>query len=523
MQDASLDGRERRTNFGRLEDQVFDVAVIGGGITGAGIARDAALRGLSVALVEARDYGSGTSSRSSKMIHGGLRYLAQGDVGLVREAATERQVLRRIAPHLARPTPFLIPTTTMSMTVKLRAGLWTFEKLGNVPEAERHEHIPLHELKHREPVMRTDGLSGALCYTEFLTNDAKLVLANIRAARQAGAVVLNYAKAVQLTGDGLVVRSALAREQLGARVRARVVVNAAGAWVDEVRALEQKDAQPRLSLSRGIHLVLPRSRIPLNATLIMQAPDKRSVFAVPKQDFTYIGTTDVFHAGTDYWPAPERSDIDYLLRSAERALRISPIQDHEIVALWSGIRPLIAQADKKPSDVSRKDEIWISPGLVSVAGGKLSAYRAMAARVVDLVLERLGAAGRPCSTADLPLPGAVTGIGQVERQLGGVGGTAAERLIELYGDEAAAILAAGGDVAAEAGHAVVHEGAVRLEDYWVRRSARAWFDRDAGRGALEPAAEAMGALLGWSAAERAAEIESCRAIDACSRELLGRH
>jgi glycerol-3-phosphate dehydrogenase len=196
------------------------------------------MRGLSVALVEARDYASGTSSRSSKMIHGGLRYLAQGDVALVKEAASERQILRRIAPHLARLTPFLIPTVSMAMAAKLRAGLWTFEKLGGVPEAERHEAIGLAELRRREPLMRTDGLNGAILYPEFLTDDARLVLANIRAAQAAGAVVLNYAAAAELTGDGLVARSTLEGEALGARVRAKLVVNAAGAWVDRVRALE---------------------------------------------------------------------------------------------------------------------------------------------------------------------------------------------------------------------------------------------------------------------------------------------
>jgi glycerol-3-phosphate dehydrogenase len=172
------------------------------------------------------------------MIHGGLRYLAQGDVALVKEAASERQILRRIAPHLARLTPFLIPTVSMAMAAKLRAGLWTFEKLGGVPEAERHEAIGLAELRRREPLMRTDGLNGAILYPEFLTDDARLVLANIRAAQAAGAVVLNYAAAAELTGDGLVARSTLEGEALGARVRAKLVVNAAGAWVDRVRALE---------------------------------------------------------------------------------------------------------------------------------------------------------------------------------------------------------------------------------------------------------------------------------------------
>lgn len=516
MNSMSLDTRRRAQVFADLESRSFDLAVIGGGITGAGIARDAAMRGLSVALVEARDYASGTSSRSSKMIHGGLRYLAQGDIALVKEAASERQILRRIAPHLTRLSPFLIPTTNMAMTAKLRTGLWTFEKLGGVPEAEKHEVIGLAELQRREPLMRTERLNGAVLYPEFLTDDARLVLANIRSAQGAGAVVINHAAASDLTGDGLVATSTLG-DNLGARIKAKLVVNAAGAWVDAVRGLEAGESDTRMSMSRGIHLVLPRVRLPINATIIIRAPDKRSIFAVPRGAFTYIGTTDVFHDGADYWPAPTRDDIDYLLRATEAALAIDPIGDTEIVSLWSGVRPLIAQPGKKANEVSRKDEIWTSPsGMISIAGGKLSAYRAMAERVVDLAVERLGQTALACATADAPLPG-----GSRTVRLNGLDPLAADRLAGLYGDEANEIVIAGGDVAAEARRAVTHEGAATLEDYWVRRSARAWFDEGAGLATLAPAADAMGALLGWDDAMTAAQIAHCRAINDASRRLLG--
>lgn len=518
MSSTQLDARTRRQVFAELESRTFDLAVIGGGITGAGIARDAAMRGLSVALVEERDYASGTSSRSSKMIHGGLRYLSQGDIALVKEAASERQILRRIAPHLTTLSPFLIPTTNMAMTAKLRTGLWTFEKLGSVPEAEKHEVIGLAELQRREPLMRTGKLNGAVIYPEFLTDDARLVLANIRSAQCAGAVVVNHAAASELTGGGLVAISTL-DDGLGARIKAKLVVNAAGAWVDKVRGLEAGESDTRMSMSRGIHLVLPRERLPIHSTLIIRAPDKRSIFAVPRGAFTYIGTTDVFHDGADYWPAPTRDDIDYLLRATDAALSIDPIKDSEIVSLWSGVRPLIAQPGKKANEVSRKDEIWTSPGrLVSIAGGKLSAYRAMAERVVDLVVERLGQTALPCSTADAPLPGGSRGLGN---SLSRLDPRAAERLARLYGDEANEIVIAGGDVAAEAARAVTHEGAATLEDYWVRRSARAWFDEGAGLAALAPAAAAMGALLGWDDAMTAAQIAHCRQINDQSRRLLG--
>jgi len=402
------------------------------------------------------------------------------------------------------------------MTAKLRTGLWTFEKLGGVPEAEKHEVIGLAELQRREPLMRTERLNGAVLYPEFLTDDARLVLANIRSAQGAGAVVINHAAASDLTGDGLVATSTLG-DNLGARIKAKLVVNAAGAWVDAVRGLEAGESDTRMSMSRGIHLVLPRARLPIEATTIIRAPDKRSIFAVPRGAFTYIGTTDVFHDGADYWPAPTREDIDYLLRATEAALTIDPIRDAEIVSLWSGVRPLIAQPGKKANEVSRKDEIWTSPsGMISIAGGKLSAYRAMAERVVDLAVERLGQTAQDCATADAPLPG-----GSRTARLDGLDPLAAERLAGLYGDEANEIVIAGGDVAAEARRAVTHEGAATLEDYWVRRSARAWFDEGAGLAALAPAAEAMGALLGWDDAMTAAQIAHCRAINDASRRLLG--
>ncbi len=511
---ASLNAGERTASFSRLEGDMFDLAVIGGGITGAGIARDAALRGLSVALLEAQDYASGTSSRSSKMIHGGLRYLAQGDVALVRESASERQVLRRIAPHLARITPFVIPTTSLATQAKLRAALWSFEKLGGVPATEQHEVWSLDELARREPHLRRDRLNGAVAYPEFLTDDARLTLANVRSAAAAGAVVLNHARVEALVEEGgratgLIARSTLVGEDRGARVKARVIVNAAGPWVDGVRALAVGDRDRRLAISKGIHLVLPRGALPVSSTLILRAPDKRNIFAVPRGDFTYLGTTDQFQESIDYWPEIDRADIDYLLNAAQVAMDVPAIRDQDIVALWAGIRPRIGDAGKKATEVSRKDEMWVGPsGVIAIAGGKLSAYRAMASRIVDAVEGRLDRRPSPCRTADLPLPGG-------ERVLDGD-----DRLDRLYGTEAALIRAAGGDVVAEARHAVLHEGAATLEDYWVRRSARAWFDRQAGRAALAPAADAMGHLLGWDDRRRAAEIHHCLQLDRNSRRAL---
>jgi glycerol-3-phosphate dehydrogenase len=525
--ESRIDSRNRARCLGSLEDQRFDLIVIGGGVTGAGIARDAAMRGYSVALLEARDYASGTSSRSSKMIHGGLRYLSQGHVALVKEAALERQVLRRIAPHLAKPERFLIPSRSAANTAKLRAGIWVYEKLGRVPAAEYHSVLNVAELARREPAVNTNGLHGAIVYTEFLTDDSRLVLANVRSAQAAGAAVVSYAAVDGLLLEagrivGVTARSTLAGEDRRVRVMGRLVVSAAGVWVDEVRALEQGQKDARLVLSRGIHLVVQRDRLPVNNTIVLPTEDNRAAFAVPRGRFTYLGTTDVFHGGTEYWPTFDRQDVDYLRAAAGRNLRTEAITDGDIVALWSGIRPLVSQPGKKANEISRKDEIWTSPaGLISVAGGKLSAYRAMAEHVVDLIATRLeGKSALPCSTAERPLPGGARILSAADIRRLDPDPEKAERLARLYGDEAAAIAADGGDVAAEARHAVTHEGALTLEDYWVRRSARAWFDEQAGLGSLEPAARTMATLLGWDDAERERQVSMCKSLEQGSRKPL---
>lgn len=515
----ALDLRDRDAIFDALGREVFDLAIIGGGISGAGIARDAAMRGLTVALVEAGDFASGTSSRSSKMIHGGLRYLAQGDLNLVREAASERKAVEVIAPYLTRQTPFVMPFRNAAAEAKLRAGLWTFEKLGDVAKARRHEVWSRSELAAREPAIDVTDATGAVVYPEYLTDDARLTLANIRSAAGAGARVTNYAKvqAVVLENDCAtaidVTDSLPGGEARRARVRARVIVNAAGPWVDAVRALESAGATSRLALARGVHLVVPRAALPVRRTVIMSAADRRSVFAVPKGAVTYIGTTDTFHPVAEAWPPVTPDDVDYLLSAAAARFCTSRLTADDIVSVWSGVRPLVAQAGKSASDISRKDELWIGPGgILSIAGGKLTAYRRMAERVVDEVAISLGRAVAACRTALDPLPGGDVAPANLRAELLAAGRDEVDvdRLIGLYGSEVRDIATAGSGPAVEAARAVLCEGALRLEDYWARRSARAWFDPDAGMAALAAAADAMAPLLGWSTDRVAQEIAGCR-------------
>ncbi len=487
---GALDLRNRDALFAALEAEVFDLAVIGAGITGAGVARDAALRGLRVALIDARDFAAGTSSRSSKMIHGGLRYLAQGDLALVREAASERAIVQHIAPHLARETPFVIPAKNAAVMAKLRAGLWTFEKLGGVAKSNRHEVWSAAQLRMREPTLAASDLAGAVVYPEYLTDDARLTLANVRSAATDGAVVASYARAGAIIRDGdkatgLEVLDTLpGGEDRQARLMARIIVNAAGPWADSVRAMEDAGSASRLTLARGVHLVIPHARLPINRTIIMNAADGRGVFAVPKGPVTYLGTTDTFHPDAEAWPPITAQDVEYLLAATNRRFAVDPITPADIVSVWSGVRPLVAQAGKSASEISRRDELWTGPaGMISIAGGKLTAYRQMAQRVVDAVELAMGRKPQASRTAVTPLIG---------------------------GDAGADIASIPGGVSAQAIHAVLVEGALTLEDWWVRRSGRAFFDLDAGMGALQTAADAMAPLLGWSSAEIARQVAICR-------------
>ena len=519
MSDNSLDFRNRSGVFSALEDAPFDVLVIGAGITGCGVARDAAMRGLRVALVDAADIGAGTSSRSSKLIHGGVRYLAQGQMNIVREAATERKTLRRIAPHLAQTTQLIVPGRSRAELLKFKAGLIGYERLGEVDASERHELWDVDRLRAEEPLLRTQSVRGAIVYPEYVTDDARLTLANARSAAAAGAVIATYAPVTKIATEnghaiGATVGSALHGERHGADIRARVIVNAAGPWLDAVRTLEAEDTAPLLQLTKGIHVTLRRERLPVRHTVIIVTADKRSIFAVPRDEFVYFGTTDTFYPDADYWPEITRDDVNYLLRCGGSAFNGDAISDSDIVSMWAGVRPLLAQTGKSPSEISRRHEIIEGPhGVMSIAGGKLTSYRSMAERIVDKCEERLGQAHVPCATAENPLPGGdLEDVSGLSSALGrrGIEPAASARLARLYGSEADAIANDGANVPAEARRAVLHEGALTLEDYWVRRSARARFDDDGGSASLEPAAAVMAQLLGWDATERSRQIEECR-------------
>jgi glycerol-3-phosphate dehydrogenase len=520
---ASLSTLARAQTRANLARETFDLIIIGGGITGAGLARDAAMRGLSVALLEAADFASGTSSRSSKLIHGGLRYLERGEVNLVRKTALERKEIYRAAPHLSEPRWMVMPMAGRAMLYSLRLAVTTYERLGAVDSHETNRAWTGATLAEQEPALDRKQFPHALAYREYLTDDARLVLANLRAAAAAGAQILNHAPVVGVlrSGEravGVEARCTTSGEPFA--VHGRVIVNAAGPWVEAIQRLEDPEAKPFLHLSKGIHISIPATKLPVRNLLVLNTLDKRRLFALRRGDVVYVGTTDTtYEPGADIWPSIDREDVDYLLEPVARYFETAPITAADIVGAWAGLRPLIADPTKKnPSELSRRDELLFGPlGVLSIAGGKLTGYRGMARRVLETIADQLG---RPVPELgdEAPLPGGdfdgdLDALASRLIQAHGIDQPSADRLARLFGAEAAQVLALGAApihpssrcVVGEVRWAVEHEGAATLEDLLYRRTRLPLYDLDA-REAIEPLAALLGDALGWDEARRREEI-----------------
>ena len=526
---SAINALDREATLNRLEGETFDCAIIGGGITGAGIAREATQRGLSVALLEAEDFASGTSSRSSKLIHGGLRYLAMGDVWLVRETARERKAIRRIAPHLAEPRWMIVPSRSRAGLLKIRAGVAAYERLGRVASEDVHRNWSESDLEREEPLIRRSTYRFACVYREYLTDDARLVLANLRSAVASGAAVCNHAPVAAILREGGRATGIEARDRLSGRtvrVRARAVINAAGPWVEAVRALEDPEAAPLLHLSKGIHVVLSRERVPLNNILILGAGDGRTIFVIPRAATVYVGTTDTSYAvGATVWPEITAQDVEYLLSPLPRCLDLDPVKPKEVLGAWAGLRPLVAEPGKKPNEISRRDEILVGPAnVVTIAGGKLTGYRKMACRAVEKTAEVTGLSVKPPTDEDPPLPGGdfeggLDRLGSALADEVGSPRSAADRLVRLYGTETRAVVGPkfhpvveGGDAAlGEIDWAIAQEGAVTLEDVLQRRMRLPLYDPIQSERAVEAIADRMAELLGWEGAKREEEVAVARA------------
>ena len=498
-----------------LEADRYDVVVVGGGITGAGIAREAAGRGLRTALVEANDFAEGTSGRSSKLIHGGLRYLAAGEVDLVRKTVTERTAVHAMAPHLAEPCWMVVPARNRVTATKFRAGITTYERLGAVRGEDRHQLWRQDEIRANEPHLRTDTYNFAVAYREYLTDDARLVLGVLRAAVQLGATVASRLGVSGLIHHGDRIRGVIAQCPTTGRevcVHANTVVNAAGPWVDKIARMEQDPPASLLHLSKGIHVVVPRRRFWVNHLVICNTSDRRSIFVIPRGEVVYIGTTDTSYRGDrPLWPEIDLHDVSYLLEPLARYFDTEPLSPGDVVAAWAGVRPLIAAEGKDPKELSRKDEVTVGRGqMISIAGGKLTGFRRMAEDVVEVVAEQLGR-DLPIGPGTDPIPGGdPTTVDSTDRQ--------ALRLWRLYGSEAEQIRSLEPKrlvddapvVAGEVDWAVQVEAATTLVDVVYRRLRVAWFVPQHRLKLSTAIAERMAPLLGWSPQQLHAELVSLR-------------
>ncbi|HEX9730325.1 MAG TPA: glycerol-3-phosphate dehydrogenase/oxidase [Gemmatimonadales bacterium] len=529
--DTSFSFAARAAQLGAMADSAVDLLVIGGGVTGAGIARDAAMRGFRTALVERGDFASGTSSRSSRLIHGGLRYLEMGDLRLVFEASRERRTLLHIAPHLVWPRSFLFPIYEGGRVPrwKLAAGLWLYDVLAAFRNVGRHRWLSKRTILRSEPGLRERGLKGGARYWDAQCDDARLTLANVRDAHRHGALAANYAEVTQLEHADGSVRGARVTDQVTGEpytIRAHVVVNATGPWSDALR----DDGNTLLQPTKGVHAAVPRSRIGNVEALTLTSPiDGRVMFILPWNDLAYIGTTDTDHAGSPSDVYATHDDVVYLLRSANAFFPDARLQPDDVVSTWAGLRPLVKPPDPTdPSAVPREHTIVEQPGMISIVGGKLTTYRAMAAEVVDRVagvLRRLDGRKIPprAPTASEPLPG-----GEVRDQdvlvsdalREGASPEVAQHLVRAYGTEAPAVIRlAKGDrrlaepivpghpaLRAELFHSIRREMAVTLSDLLIRRTHVFYETANHAVAQAPELVDLVGAELRWDPARKASEL-----------------
>jgi glycerol-3-phosphate dehydrogenase len=551
-----LSPARRARDLDRLRDERFDVLVIGGGVTGVGAALDAASRGLSVALVEAADLAAGTSSRSSKLIHGGLRYLEQLEFGLVHEALRERGLLAtRLAPHLVRPLPILVPLDVDARgPVGLAERVWNrsyygagvalYDAFAGVFGGGRgmppHRHLSRTGARRLFPSLREELISGAIRYYDGQVDDARYVATMARTAASLGAAVVPSARVVGLLRDAREVTGAVVRDQetgVERRVAARTVVAATGVWSNEISAMVGA-ARPglRVRASKGVHLVVPRSAITGDAGLILRTPTS-VLFVLPWGGHWIIGTTDTDWELDRAHPAASSRDIAYLLEQVNHWLD-RPLSAADIEGVYAGLRPLLSGEDEETSKLSREHAV-VEPmlGLMLVAGGKYTTYRVMAADVIDRAARRLGAKVLPSRTDELPLLGADgyrpmwtnradlarrhdVAVGVVEHLLERYGTLTVEVLSLVAADPALGRPVAGAPeyLAAEIVYAASHEGALHLEDALTRRTRISIETEHRGTDSVEHVASLMGDVLGWDAATRSREVEHYLARVAAERE-----
>ncbi len=554
MKELTFAGHGRSAIFDNMQKEEYDLLVIGGGITGAGIALDAASRGLRTVLVEMQDFAAGTSSRSTKLVHGGLRYLKQFEVKMVAEVGKERAIVYENGPHVTTPEWMLLPIykggTFGSFSTSV--GLRVYDYLAGVKRSERRKMLKTAATLQKEPLLKKNGLLGGGYYVEYRTDDARLTIEVMKRAVELGATALNYAKVEKLvySGEGHVCGASVTDLLSGdsGEVRAKAIVNATGPWVDTLREMDRSNHGKKLRLSKGIHLVIDQSRFPLRQAVYFDTDDKRMVFAIPRDGKTYVGTTDTFYDGDKAHPTMTAADRQYVLGAINFMFPETRLTEKDVESSWAGIRPLIYEEGKNPSEISRKDEIWESKsGLITIAGGKLTGYRKMAEDTIDLVARRLQ--GRvqtaACRTKGIAISGGeVGGSEKLEAyaahvaehgKAAGLSFEASLRIARFYGSNAERVYRCGDASEAErfglpldlymrVKYAIEEEMAAKPIDIFIRRTGALFFNIALVQRYKANAIALMQELLGWSdeLAERyATELEDALRDAVVPQDLQG--
>ncbi|MDN5203633.1 glycerol-3-phosphate dehydrogenase/oxidase [Fulvivirgaceae bacterium BMA10] len=489
-----------------LKSETFDLLIIGGGITGCGTALDAASRGLKTALIEKWDFASGTSSRSTKLIHGGLRYLKQLEIGLVREVGRERAIVHQLAPHLVTPEKMLLPIIKDGTFGKFMTsiGLWIYDALANVEDEDQRKMLSKEEAYALEPLLNPETLEGAGLYAEYRTDDSRLTIEVMKTAAHQGATCLNYIQANNFIYENDQVVGAHCEDTLTRQsfnINARYIVNAAGPWVDELREKDGSKTGKGLHLTKGVHIVVPHHKLPVRQSIYFDVADGRMIFAIPRGLVTYIGTTDTDYDKDKDEVVANKEDVAYLIEAINQAFPNITLNIEDVESSWAGLRPLIHESGKSSTELSRKDEIFESPtGLISIAGGKLTGYRKMAERVVDEVVDKYqdkyNQSFKDCYTDEIYLSGGafdheeevkkyIEEISEITNQLA-LPGYLPSYLVHNYGRQTQIILEIFRNNAnqdpeialaiAEASYTMQYELAQRPNDFFTRRSGRLYFN-----------------------------------------------
>lgn len=506
MKFSSLNRNER---YNQMTQTPLDVLVIGGGITGAGIALDASVRGMNVAVVEMQDFAAGTSSRSTKLVHGGLRYLKQFEVKMVAEVGKEREIVYENGPHVTTPEWMLLPFYKGGTfgPLSTNVGLRVYDFLAGVKKDERRKMLSKEETLRREPLLKKKNLKGGGYYVEYKTDDARLTMEVMKKAIEKGAMAMNYAKVKSFIYDNGKVVGIEVEDQINGTIHklfAKKIVNAAGPWVDTLRDEDHSKFGKTLQLTKGIHLVFDGRRFPLKQAIYFDMPDGRMAFAIPRQGKVYVGTTDTVYKQDIAHPTMTLEDRNYVLKAVDFMFPEVAITEQDVESSWAGLRPLVHEEGKDPSEISRKDEIFVSDsGLISIAGGKLTGYRKMGESIVNLVAQQLqkedGVKYPKSSTKRLPIAGGEVGgskgfetfMADRVQQAGSMGLTAdaMRMLVSRYGanvDKVLHFYTVGLGEAADAGldllvyamlrYSIEYESAYKPIDFFIRRTGALFFD-----------------------------------------------